>query len=127
LWNLGLALIQVSRFDEAIAVLERSVLRDRHPGPLGALALAYARGGRREDARRVLDELTRTAKTTYVPPAAFVTAHIAVGDVDGAFLWLERAYAERSNLMRSLKVTPVLDPLRADPRFADLLRRVGLE
>jgi hypothetical protein len=56
-----------------------------------------------------------------------VTTHIGLGDVDGAFRWLERAYTERSNIMRGLKVNPSLDPLRGDPRFADLLRRVGLE
>jgi TolB-like protein/Flp pilus assembly protein TadD len=127
LWYLGIGLIQLSRLDEAIDVLERSLSRERHPGPLGTLAIAYARAGRRADARRVLDELTRRAQTTYVPPAAFVTTHIGLGDVDAAFRWLERAYAERSNMMRGLKVNPNLDPLRGDPRFADLLRRVGLE
>jgi TolB-like protein len=127
LWYLGIGLIHSSRLDEAIDVLGRSVARERHPGPLAALALAYGRAGRRADAQHVLDELTRKAQTTYVPPAAFVVAHIALGDVDGAFGWLERAYAERSNIMRGLKVNPNLDPLRADPRFADLLRRVGLD
>jgi TolB-like protein len=127
LWYLGIGFIQLSRFDEAIDVLERSVSRERHPGPLGTLAIGYARAGRRADARRVLDELIRRAETTYVPPAAFVTTHIGLGDVDGAFRWLERAYTERSNIMRGLKVNPSLDPLRGDPRFADLLRRVGLE
>lgn len=127
LWYLGTGLIQLSRFDEAIDVLERSVSRERHPGPLGTLALAYARGGRRADAQRVLTELIRKAQATYVPPAAFVITHIALGDVEAAFRWLERAYAERSNMMRSLKVNPNLDPLRGDPRFEDLLRRVRLE
>jgi hypothetical protein len=75
----------------------------------------------------VLHELIRRAETTYVPPAAFVTTHVGLGDVDAAFRWLERAYAERSNMMRSLKVNPNLDPLRGDRRFADLLRRVGLD
>jgi TolB-like protein/Flp pilus assembly protein TadD len=127
LWYLGGPLIYLSRFDEAIEALEKSTSRERYPGPLGTLALAYARAGRHAEARRVLDELTRRAQGAYVPPGALVVAHVAVGDVEGAFRWLERAYAERSNLMRSLKVHPDLDPLRGDPRFADMLRRVGLE
>jgi hypothetical protein len=78
------------------------------------------------DAHRIVAELRRAARASYVPPAAFVAAHTAQGDVDGAFTALEQAYAERSNLIRSLRVLPVLDPLRRDRRFRDLLRRVGL-
>jgi tetratricopeptide (TPR) repeat protein len=126
-WYLGNAFMEISRFDEAVEALERSVARERNPGPLGFLTIAYARAGRRHDAERVLEELTRAARDGYVPPAAFVAAYTGLGDVEQAFLALERAYAERSNLMRSLKVLPILDPLRGDPRFGDFLRRVGLD
>jgi TolB-like protein/Tfp pilus assembly protein PilF len=126
LWYLGNSLMAASRPDEAIGMLERSVARERNPGPLGFLAIAYASAGRREDAQRVVDELTRVARTSYVPPAAFVAAYVGLGDTDRAFAALEDAYAERSNLMRSLRVLPILDPLRQDSRFDDMLRRVGL-
>ena len=63
---------------------------------------------------------------TYVPSDAFVLAYVPL-DRDQAFTWLERGYQERSNLLWQLKIAPVLDPLRDDARFADLLRRVGLE
>lgn len=88
---------------------------------------AYAGTGRRADAGRIVDELTSMARSSYVPPAALVTAYAGLGDLDRAFAALEQAYGERSNLMRSLRVLPLLDPLRADPRFQDMLRRVGLD
>ena len=116
-----------SHLGEAVELLERSVARERFPGPLGFLAIAYARAGRQQDAERVVAELTSRAHKSYVPPAAFVAAYTGVGDVERAFAALERAYEERSNLVRSLKVLPILDPLRPDPRFADLLRRTGLD
>ena len=115
-----------SRLDEAIDALERSVAHERNPGPLGFLAIAYARAGRRGDAQRFITELETSSRTAYVPPAAFVTAYAGIGDVERAFRALERAYDEQSNLVRSLKVLPVLDPLRGDPRFAAMMRRVGL-
>lgn len=62
-----------------------------------------------------------------MPPAAFVAAYTGVGDIERAFAALEEAYDERSNLVRSLKVLPILDPLRPDPRFGELLRRTGLD
>lgn len=127
LWYLGNSLMVALRFDEAIEMLERSVARERNPGPLGFLTIAYASAGRRPDAQGVVDELTRMARTSYVPPAAFVAAYTGLGDTDRAFAALEHAYAERSNLMRSLRVLPVLDPLRQDPRFDEMLRRVGLQ
>ena len=127
LWYFGNSLMATSHVGEAVELLERSVARERFPGPLGFLAIAYARAGRQQDAERVVAELTSRAHKSYVPPAAFVAAYTGVGDVERAFAALERAYEERSNLVRSLKVLPILDPLRPDPRFADLLRRTGLD
>jgi TolB-like protein/Tfp pilus assembly protein PilF len=126
LWYLGYALLGSSRLDEAVDVLERSVLRERNAGPFGTLSLAYGRAGRFADAKRILNELTKASQINYVPPSALVEAYIGLGDFDRAFLWLERAYAERSNSLRILKIDPVLDPVRGDPRFADLLGRVNL-
>ncbi len=80
--------------------------------------------GRRGDALRLLDELKRRKAAGYVPAAAFVNAYIGLGDYDKAFAWLERAYAEQSNILQFLKVHPYFDPLRGDPRFKDLVRRV---
>jgi TolB-like protein/Tfp pilus assembly protein PilF len=125
LWYLGYALLASSQIDAAIGVLERS-MANQNPGPRGTLAFAYARAGRSLDARRILNGLISDSRTKYVPPAVFVEAYIGLADFDSAFRSLEQAYAERSNSMRILKIDPVLDPLRGDPRFKDLVHRVGL-
>jgi hypothetical protein len=75
----------------------------------------------------LLEELKRRKQTGYVPAAAFVKAYLGLGDYDRAFFWLEEAYKEQSNLLQFLKVHPIFDPIRGDPRFADLVRRVGLD
>jgi TolB-like protein/Tfp pilus assembly protein PilF len=126
-WFLGFALLDAGRPEEAIQVLERSGAHfGRVPAVLGVLCRAYARAGRREEAIRVLDELERHRRTGYVPPAAFVHAYVGVGDHEQAFIWLERAYQEHSNLIQFLTTHPMLDPLRNDPRFSDLVRRARL-
>jgi TolB-like protein len=128
LWFLSFALIDSSRVDEAIQVLERLVvLRNRNPADLGLLARAYGRAGRRSDAQRIVDELQQRQRAGYVPPAPFVHAYVGLDDRDRAFAALERAYDEGSNIVQFLRTHPLYDPLRNDPRFAELLRRVGLQ
>lgn len=128
LWFLGFALIDSSRSDEAIQTLERLVvIRDRHPAALGLLARAYGRAGRRADALGIIDELKQRERSDYVPPAPFVHAYIGLGDRERAFTSLERSYRERSHIVQMLKTHPLYDPLRDDRRFAELVRRVGLE
>lgn len=127
LWFLGFALIANGRSEEAIPVLEKTVsIMDRSPGSIELLATAYAHAGRRMEALRLIDELKRRRQTSYVPAGALINPYLALGDYDQAFAWLERAYQEQSNILKFLKVHPFFDPIRADPRFADLLRRVGL-
>jgi hypothetical protein len=94
---------------------------------MGVLVRAYAHAGRRADAIRLLGELKRRTEAGYVPPAAFVNAYLGLDDKEQAFAWLERAYKEKSAILQFLKVHPHFDPLRSDPRFADLVRRVGLD
>jgi hypothetical protein len=71
--------------------------------------------------------LKRRQQTGYVPPVAFVNAYLGIGDNEQAFVWLERSYQEKAAIMQYLKVHPFLDPLRNDPRFANLVHRVGLD
>jgi TolB-like protein/DNA-binding winged helix-turn-helix (wHTH) protein/Flp pilus assembly protein TadD len=127
LWYLGFALMAKSQPEEAIPVLEKTVsVSDRSPAVVGTLVRAYAHGGRRADALRLLAELKRRKQTGYVSPAAFVNAYLGLGEYDEAFAWLEEAYKEQSNSLQFLKVQPFYDPIREDPRFKDLLHRVGL-
>ena len=127
LWVLGFVLVADDRPEEAIPVLEKAVsVSDRSPGIMGVLVAAYAHAGRRTDALRLLAELKTRNQKGYVPAAAFITAYLGLGDYDEAFVWFERAYQEQSNILQFLKVHPFFDPVRDDPRFVDLLRRVGL-
>jgi eukaryotic-like serine/threonine-protein kinase len=118
---LGLALIANGQPDEAITVLEKD------PYSMGMLVRAYAHAGRRKEALRLLDELKRQQQTGYVAPGAFVDAYLGLGDNEQALAWLERAYQEQANILQLIKVYPNFDPLRGDPRFADLVHRVGLD
>jgi TolB-like protein/Flp pilus assembly protein TadD len=128
LMDLGFVLIANNQAGEAIPVLEKAAsMSHRSPGPLGVLVYAYAHAGRREDALRVLSELERRNKHGYVPAAAFVNAYLGLGENERAFVWLEEAYKEQSNMLQFVKVHPYFDPIRSDPRFAELIRRVGLE
>jgi TolB-like protein/DNA-binding winged helix-turn-helix (wHTH) protein/Tfp pilus assembly protein PilF len=127
LWQFGFLLICDHQIDAAIPVLERAVsVTGRSAGVIGTLIWAYAHAGRRADALRLLGELKKRQQTGYIPAVAFVNAYVGLGDNDQAFAWFERAYQEKSNVLKFLKVFPPYDSLRDDPRFQDLIRRVGL-
>ena len=128
LWALGFVLIANHQPDAAIPVLEKAAsISDHSPGVMGLLVSAYAHAGRRTDALRLLEDLKRRQQTGYVPTAAFVNAYLGLGDDAQAFTWLERAYQEQSDILQHLKVLPFFDPVRNDPRFIDLVHRVGLD
>ena len=128
LMMLGLSLVETGRFEEAVHALELGASRsNRSPMMLGALAGAYGRGGHHGQARRLVDELIALRKTSYVTAGAFVFAYMGLGEYDQGFAWLERGYAERTSIMKFIKVNPIYDPVRTDPRFIDLVRRVGLD
>ena len=114
------------RIAEAIAASEKAAAISRAPGALGFLGKHYALAGRKEEANKILNELRELNKRRYVSPPAFANVYIGLGDKDQAFYWLEKAFQERSNFMAFLKVFPGGDSLRDDPRFDDLLRRMGL-
>jgi TolB-like protein/DNA-binding winged helix-turn-helix (wHTH) protein/Flp pilus assembly protein TadD len=127
LWRLGFALSFNHQSQEAISALDRAVsVSDRAPGNLGVLAAVYGQAGRRADALRVLAELKKRQKTGYVPAGAFVLAYSGLADREQTLVSLEHAYKEQSYILKFLKVHPVFDSLRDDPRFKDLVRRVGL-
>ena len=126
-WGLGLALLQKKSYDEAIAELRKAVeISGRGGVQLGSLGYAYAVAGRRADALEVLERLKAYLKEHYAPPAALALVFSGLGEKDQALAWLERANEERDPWITSLKVEPMFDSLRSDPRFLDLMRRVGL-
>jgi TolB-like protein/DNA-binding winged helix-turn-helix (wHTH) protein/Tfp pilus assembly protein PilF len=126
-WFLGWALTWSGRHQEAVAELEQAVaLSDRAPATMGALAAALVHAGRAGEARALLAELQETHRRRYVSPAAFVVAHLALGEREQALEWLERGAEERINFMIFVNNLESLDPLRRDPRFRALVKRIGL-
>lgn len=127
-WFMGFALIAKGHPEEALPELEKiASLMHRSPGSLELLATAYGYAGRRTEALRVINELKQRREKSYVPAGAFINPYLALRDYNEAFSWFDRAYAEQSNILQFLKVHPFFDPIRGDPRFQDLLRRVGLK
>lgn len=126
-WKLGFVLVANGQPEQAIPELEKVVSdSNRSAGAIAILIRAYAHAGRRPDALRLLQEMKNRKETGYVPAGAFVNAYLGLDDKEQSFAWLEKAYQEQSNILQYLKVHPFFDPLRDDPRFAGLVRRVGL-
>ncbi len=125
-WIRGMAYEQMGNYPEAESDM-RAVLDvwERDPSILGSLGHLLAISGREEEARAMLAELEAKAGSTDVTFFAALI-DVGLGETDAAFDWLDKAVAERSGSTRYLKVDVRLDPLRADPRFAALLERVGL-
>ncbi len=127
-WYLGFALIANGQPEEAIPVLQNALsANDRSPTVMAILIRAYAHSGRQAEALSLLDELKRLQRKTYVPSAAFVNAYLGVGDNEQAMNWLQKGYHEQSNILQLIKVHPYFDPLRDDPRFKELVHKVGLD
>ena len=94
-------------------------------------AAGHARAGERAEALKLVSELKRLEERAgpedrNIPRFSFIFAYAGLGDKEQAFAWLERAYQERRDPMVTLNIEPLVDPLRSDPRFQDLVRRVGL-
>jgi tetratricopeptide (TPR) repeat protein len=115
----------IAEFQKAVELTEKNS-PDFSPFFLAGLAHSYALAGRRSDADQVLQGLLGRARKSYVSPFDIALIYTALGEKDTAFAWLEKAVAERSTWLVYSKWEPRLDPLRSDPRFQDLLRRIGL-
>jgi tetratricopeptide (TPR) repeat protein len=126
-WYLGRAYLQKGRPREALAELSEAVrLSGGSPLMQGTLAYAHAAAGEPQRARQILDDLMRLRRDRYASAVDLAVAHAALGERDEALRWLEEAAAERAFHLVYLKVWPELDGLRAEPRFAAMVRRVGL-
>jgi TolB-like protein/DNA-binding winged helix-turn-helix (wHTH) protein/Flp pilus assembly protein TadD len=124
--NLALAYSQKGMHAEAIAAAQRALQATNGQVGKATLAYAYAQAGRKGDARAILVELRELSKKEYVPPLDLAAVLTALGDKDGAFEQLEAAFRDRDEYVVVLQVEPMFAPLRSDPRFQGLLRRIGL-
>src|SRR5215470_6113420 len=118
--------IEKGMFPEALAVVKSPSARENLRWYWALQAYVHGRAGQREEARGALRKLEDLSRREKIQPTVFVRAYLGVGDNERALSCLEKAYAERYSEATTLKVDPMYDSLRGDPRFQELLRRVGL-
>ena len=124
---LGEVYLSKGMYRDGLSALEKySALSRRNATSLAFLGYSHARLGERKEALRMIEELKAASQQSFVPALFVALVYAGLEDKDQAFTWLEKAYEERFNRLAYLKVEALWDPLRSDPRFADLLRRVGI-
>jgi tetratricopeptide (TPR) repeat protein len=124
--NLGVAYEMKGNFREALAAYETAKRLVDVPELLGLTGHVLAVSGRRNEALRTIEQMKEISKQRSVPAYAFAQAYAGLGDRDQAFQWLERSYQDRGAHLCLFKIDPIMESLRTDPRFADLVRRIGL-
>ena len=123
--QLAQAYLQKQMYDEAVAELQEAVkLSGGGPTCIANLARAYVASGKRSEAVKLLDVLKRRSTTGYSNASEIAMIYASLGDTDQAMAWLEKGFEERFN--PGVLLRPGFDPLRSDPRFEDLRRRIGL-
>jgi len=123
---LALAYVELGNHEKAIESLNYSLNIQHHVEAEAAIAYTHARAGQMSKARELLDRLRGKPKSTYTSQTHFAVIHGVIGEIDKAFECLENAYKEKDEELAVLKIDPRWAPLRDDPRFNDLLRRIGL-
>jgi TolB-like protein/Flp pilus assembly protein TadD len=126
LFNLGRACVEKGMYSEAIAAFEKAVQLSGNREGRPALAHAYAKAGRTGVARSILAEMKIHTGGRYVASPMIARIHLGLGEIDEAFEWLRKGIEERSYWIVFLKMDPVYDEIRSDPRFANLLRAARL-
>ncbi len=124
---IGWVRLPKGQFKEALAEFQRARELEENYWTVAFLAIGNASSGNRAEALKGLEQLKKASTQRYVPPYLVADIYSTLGERNQAFQWLEKAYEERSgNLVGGIKWDPLVDPLRSDPRFQDLLRRLGL-
>jgi tetratricopeptide (TPR) repeat protein len=116
--------VERGRYDAAIALLSQGMANA--PGGRGLRGVVLAKAGRVDEARAELARLEELAKHQYVSAYDLASIDAALGDTDDAFAWLDRAVVERSSLLTTMRVDPVMDGLRSDPRYVDFENKIGM-
>ena len=123
---LGWAYEQEKLYDEAISEYQKAIALERANTAMAEnLARGYAAAGKRTEALTIISNLRELSKQRYVSPVGMAQIYTALGDFDQAFAWLGKAYEEHDMELICAKLDPRLDPLRSDPRFQALLRRMN--
>ena len=121
---LGFIYVAQKKSDEAIAEFQKSTTFSKNGGALAGLAYGYAMAGRKEDAQKIIEQLKTSPAGGLIVPYRLAAVYLALGDKDEAIHWLRKDYEERGNWISQLKVDPVMDPLRSDQRFQELMRQL---
>lgn len=129
-WGIQAALCYAEKrmYPEAIASAEKGLARPRggrQSGDLGVVALVYGIAGRKNEARKIVRELKETSRHHYIFPTVFALAYLGLGDKAQVLTFLERGYEEQDPGLFLWKMSPYVDPLRSEPRFQALLRRMN--
>jgi DNA-binding winged helix-turn-helix (wHTH) protein/TolB-like protein/Flp pilus assembly protein TadD len=124
---LGCALRQKGMHGDAIAELQKAVELHRTDRNLSELGHGYALAGRKDEAKQLVKELEELSTRRYVSPVNVAKIYAGLEEKERMFEWLHKGYADRSDHLLKLGIDPAFDSVRSDPRFQDLLRRVGLE
>ena len=127
--TLGQAYLQKSMYQEALTELQKEsdVQGGWHPLVETWKGIACVKVGKRIEAQRILVDLVERAKQGYISPVLLAGLHFALGEIDQGFEALERAYSQRDSRLFEIKVYPEFDGTRSDPRFNELLKKVGLD
>jgi len=124
---IGWSYDRMGNHGDALKAFEKGVAMEPTPFSIAFLGYEYARTGNREQARKVIEQLNHPPAQTYVPRCWLGWIHLALGENDTALDLLDEAYQERSNCLTDLKTSSDWDPLRSEPRFVALLKKVGLD
>ena len=126
-WSLGNAYRLQGKHSQAIAEFQQArTLSGDAPWDIAGLGLAYAAAGQRQQVNKILDELQKLSRRRYVSSYMVASIYAALGDKEHAFSWLGKSLGAHEDALVSLKVDPDLASLRNDPRFQELVRRIGL-
>jgi eukaryotic-like serine/threonine-protein kinase len=123
---IALSLVRLGRCGEAVATAKEGASKSHSPMVLATSGGVYATCGQPGAAREILAKVGEIAKTQYVCPYEVGVIHVGLGEKDDAFRWFDKGVEARSECMPYARVDPRLDPVRSDPRYAALLRRIGL-
>ena len=124
--NLGFTYTLQGKYEEAIQSFHKAKeLSGDYPLSLAALSYSLAVSGGKAEAVELLHKLEEISKSRYVPALYFALIYMGLGDNDQAFHWIERGFEEHSGYLLYFKVDPKVDRLRSDPRFKEILRKIG--
>jgi Tfp pilus assembly protein PilF len=112
-------------YEEALAEFQKE--RSQTGIGISAIGITYAKMGRRDEAQQMLDDRIKRSKEEYVTPLGMAHLYFALGENDQGFKWLDKAYEDLDSELNNIKVNPLYDSVRSDPRFKAMLKKMGLE